>query len=264
MKKHSVVYLSHGGGPLPLLGEPSHAEMVKTFSTLADKLIKPSAILVISAHWEEERPTVTSAVNPTLFYDYYGFPEESYRVTYPVPGAPKLAEDIYGLLEDKGFQPGKDPDRGLDHGVFIPLKIIYPEAHIPCLQLSLVKGLRPDIHIELGKALAELQHEHLLIIGSGFSFHNMRAFFQPPSFEGQTANNEFARWLVNTCCDTELSEVKRRTLLLDWESAPGARYCHPREEHLLPLHVCYGFAGAAAADDIELEIMGKKANIFFW
>jgi len=264
MTRYSTAYLSHGGGPLPLLNDPGHFEMVKVFATLADILIKPSAILVISAHWEEERPTVTAAANPPLYYDYYGFPPESYSIAYPAPGAPELAQQLHILLKDKGFQPQQDHERGLDHGVFIPLKIIYPNAGIPCLQLSLVKGLRPDIHIALGKALSDLSTENLLVIGSGFSFHNMQAFFRPATPEGAAANNDFAAWLSDTCGNTQLSEQEREARLIDWEKAPGARYCHPREEHLLPLQVCYGRTQGPARHEITLDIMDKKANMFFW
>jgi len=264
MTRYSTAYLSHGGGPLPLLNDPGHFEMVQAFTTLADILIKPSAILVVSAHWEEERPTVTAAEKPSLYYDYYGFPPESYTITYPAPGAPELAQQLHKLLQDKGFQPRQDRERGLDHGLFIPLKIIYPAAGIPCLQLSLVQGLQPDIHIALGKALSALATENLLVIGSGFSFHNLRAFFQSATPEGTAANNDFAAWLTETCTSTQLTEQARETRLINWEAAPGARYCHPREEHLLPLHVCYGRAQGPARHEITIDIMGKKANMFFW
>jgi len=264
MTQYSTVYLSHGGGPLPLLHDPGHQEMVQVLSSLSDLLIKPEAILVVSAHWEEERPTVTTAANPPLYYDYYGFPEESYSIQYPAPGAPLLAKKLHQLLHEKGFQPRQDAERGLDHGLFIPLKIIYPEAGIPCFQLSLVQGLRPDIHIALGKVLQDIPAENLLVVGSGFSFHNMRAFFQAPTPEGEAANIAFADWLHDTCTNTQLSEPAREQQLVNWADAPGARYCHPREEHLLPLHVCYGRAQKPAGHSIDLRIMGKKANMFFW
>lgn len=264
MSDYSVVYLSHGGGPLPLLNDPGHLEMVQTLTPLAEKLIQPSAILVISAHWEEDRPTVTAAPAPPLLYDYYGFPEESYSIKYPAPGSPQLAEQLYQHLKAEGFQPEKDSERGLDHGVFIPLKIIYPAANIPCIQLSLVKGLQPDVHIELGRVLRKLEWENLLVVGSGFSFHNMRAFFQPPTPESLAANTSFADWLTETCTGTDLTEQERKQRLIDWENAPGARYCHPREEHLLPLHVCYGMANGPAKHEITLEILGKRANMFMW
>ena len=170
----SVIYIPHGGGPWPLLGEPRHRDLIDFLENVPSLLVKPSAILVISGHWEESRPTVNSGVAPPLFYDYSGFPEESYRITYPAPGDPLLAGRIVKLLENSGIQAATDEHRGFDHGVFVPLKIMYPEATIPCVQLSLVNSLDPAEHIRVGRALSGLlEEENLLIIGSGASFHNL-------------------------------------------------------------------------------------------
>ena len=174
-----VLFLSHGGGPLPLLGDPAHREMVENLQIIAGRIAKPTAILVISAHWEERVATLTSGAKPALIYDYYGFPEKSYEIEYPCPGEPALADQVQRLLTEAGIEARLDAQRGFDHGLFVPLKIMYPEADIPCIQLSLVKGLDPAEHIRIGKALAGLRQEGLLVIGSGFSFHNMKAFFTP-------------------------------------------------------------------------------------
>ena len=171
----SVVYLSHGGGPLPVLGDESHKEMIAFLKHLPAHLEQPSAIIVISAHWEEDRPTITSGVAPALIYDYYGFPKEAYDIEYPAPGEPLLAQKIFDLLEEQGIEAVLADQRGFDHGVFVPLKLMYPEADIPCVQVSLVRGLEPAEHIRLGKALTGLREEPVLIIGSGFSFHNLNA-----------------------------------------------------------------------------------------
>jgi len=137
----SVIFISHGGGPLPLLGDEAHQEMVDSLKNLATILAKPSAIIVISAHWEENKPTITSGTNPSLIYDYYGFPKESYEIQYPAPGEPRLAHKMFDLLNKRGIETLLDEQRGFDHGVFVPLKIMFPEADIPCVQLSLVNNL---------------------------------------------------------------------------------------------------------------------------
>lgn len=258
-----AVYFSHGGGPLPLLGDPGHKAMVRFMRELPSRLPRPDAIIVFSAHWEEAEVTIQSGARPDLFFDYYGFPEEAYRIAYPAPGAPDLAARIAQLLADAGISSRTDPDRGFDHGHFIPLSLMYPEADIPSLQVSLIRGLSPLAHLELGRALAPLALENILIIGSGFSFHNMRAF----DWSGKTApddrNDAFQDWLVETCSTIdEYPERERR--LVEWTSAPGARYCHPREEHLLPLHVCAGFAGSKATMLFDDAILGKRAVAFGW
>jgi len=259
-----VLYLSHGGGPLPLLGDEGHLEMVYTLEYLAAKLSKPSAILLVSAHWEEDVPTITSGPNPELIYDYYGFPAEAYSIEYPCAGETELAGRVHQLLDQHGIEARLDGQRGFDHGLFVPLKIMYPEADIPCVQLSLVTDLDPLEHLRIGSALASLDQKDLLVIGSGFSFHNMRAFFSPETEETRKMNKSFERWLIDTCANSEISEEERWKRLAGWEEAPFARYCHPREEHLLPLHVCYGIAQRLCREYFELKILGKKASFYLW
>ena len=260
----NVLYLSHGGGPLPLLGDAGHTELAATLKTIVTKITKPAAIIVISAHWEENVPTITHASHPSLIYDYYGFPEEAYAIEYPAPGNPELASQVFSLLEDKGINATLDDKRGFDHGLFVPLKIMFPEADVPCIQISLCKGLDPLQHIKIGQALAELKTENLLIIGSGFSFHNLHAFFAPADYETQELNQAFENWLIETCSDKMFDEESRMSRLVNWESAPAARYCHPREEHLLPLHVCYGVSQHPCKEVFTLEIMGQKASMYLW
>lgn len=262
--QHRTLYISHGGGPLPLLGDTGHTEMVSHLQRIASELPKPSAILLISAHWEEERPTITGSANPGLIYDYYGFPEEAYSISYPAPGEPHLAKNVFKLLEGKGLQPVIDNSRGFDHGMFIPLKIMYPDADIPCIQLSLVNTLDPAMHIRMGEALTDIQHEGLLIIGSGFSFHNMNAFFAPGNTHNNEMNEAFESWLIETCGTKDIDEAVRRKLLINWDKAPHARFCHPREEHLLPLHVCYGLNKCASRESFQLNILGKRASFYLW
>ncbi|MGE4423112.1 MAG: class III extradiol ring-cleavage dioxygenase [Pseudodesulfovibrio sp.] len=260
----AVIYLSHGAGPLPLLGDPAHAEMIDNLKVLASRIDKPSAVLVVSAHWEETVPTVTVGADQPLYYDYYGFPPESYEIAYPAPGDDALSDAVRQALTARGLPCGTEGERGFDHGLFVPLKIMYPEADIPCAQLSLIKRLDPAAHLALGEALAGLDLENLLILGSGFSFHNMRAFFTPDTAETARANDEFQQWLVETCADPALSQDERTARLIHWENAPHARYCHPREEHLLPLHVCCGAAGRPCDEHFRLTIIGKAASTYLW
>ena len=258
-----IVYFSHGGGPLPILGDPSHQVMVDFMKRLPSQLTKPDAILVVSAHWEESTATLMGGQNPEMFYDYYGFPDQAYEITYPAPGDPQLANRIARLLEENHIQTHIDPQRGFDHGLFIPLKLMYPQADIPCLQLSLLRGLNPTAHIALGKALRELMSEKILVIGSGFSFHNLRAF----SWQGNGApdpdNDAFQNWLIDVCTGG-MPQAEREKRLIEWEKAPSARYCHPREEHLLPLHVCVGMADKPAKLIFDDLILGKRSVAFLW
>lgn len=262
-----VVYIPHGGGPLPLLGDPGHAAMLDFMKGLPAQLRRPSAIIVVSAHWEESAATVLGSAHPPMLYDYYGFPDEAYSITYPGPGSPALAARIAGMLERSGIPVRIDARRGFDHGHFIPLKMMYPAADIPSLQLSLVRGLDPAAHVALGRALAPLAAEDILVIGSGFSFHNMQAF----SWEGTRAadprNDAFQDWLVQACTGA-LPQAERERRLVEWEKAPGARYCHPREEHLLPLHVCFGVAAAVTDGPARVvfddAILGKRAVGLLW
>lgn len=249
---------------MPLLGDAGHKEMVDCLKKIAEKLSKPSAAIVISAHWEEGIPTITSGKTPSLIYDYYGFPEESYSISYPCPGEPLLANRIYKCLNNAHVSARLDDRRGFDHGLFVPLKIMYPDADIPCVQLSLVNNLGSAEHLNLGRALQHLDCENVLLIGSGFSFHNMQAFFGRETDESKALNEAFEAWLVETCSSPNIDEKEREQRLVQWDRAPAARFCHPREEHLLPLHVCYGLAQAACTEYFELQILNKKSSMYLW
>jgi len=263
-KPGAMMFLSHGGGPWPLINDPRQVNLIEFLKDIPAKLIAPSSILVISAHWEENVPTVQSGANPSMYYDYYGFPEETYRISYSAPGNTQLAAKITDLLRENDIAAESDAVRGFDHGVFVPLKLMYPGADIPCLQLSLVNSLSPEAHINLGKALGKLRKENILIIGSGSSFHNLQAFREPPTAETAGYNEGFEAWLLETMTSSHLLEPERERQLLNWLEAPGARYCHPREEHLLPLHVCYGAAGRPADRVIQVEYMERSASMFLW
>jgi aromatic ring-opening dioxygenase catalytic subunit (LigB family) len=261
--KAQIVYFSHGGGPMPILGDPGHKAMVDFMEKLPSQLKKPDAILVISAHWEESAATLMGAENPAMFYDYYGFPEAAYKINYPAPGNPGLARRIADLLTSHAIASRVDVQRGFDHGSFIPLKLIYPQADIPTLQLSLLSSLNPAAHIALGKALRELMKENILVIGSGFSFHNLRRFSWQGQDQADPANELFQNWLIEVCTGL-ITPAEREQRLVEWDKAPSARYCHPREEHLLPLHVCYGMAGKPAQLIFDDKISGKRSVGFLW
>lgn len=237
-----VAYVPHGGGPWPFveMGLPraeidALAGYLRTIPGLAKTL--PKALLVISAHWEQAVPTVMTAANPPLLYDYYGFPPASYELAWPAPGDPILAARVQALLGAAGFATAADAERGFDHGTFIPLEVAYPEANVPTVQLSLKAGLDPETHLAMGRALAPLRDEGVLIVGSGMSFHNMRAFGSSRAGE---MSEPFDTWLRETAT---LDRAARDRRLARWAEAPGARLAHPREEHLLPLMVVAGAAG---------------------
>ncbi len=259
-----VLCIPHGGGPMPVMGDPSHAALVEFLQGTQDAIGRPRAIVVVSAHWECGEPTITSGATPGLIYDYGGFPEETYRLRYPAPGAPDVASTIAGLLSDAGFEPQLDPNRGFDHGMFVPLLLMYPDASIPVVQLSLLSSLDPAAHIAMGAAIAPLAADDVLILGSGFTFHNMNAFGLTDPAAADPQNEAFENWLGETLTDAELSEAARARRLVDWADAPGARWCHPREEHLLPMHVCWGAGAGPALQVFDDLVLGKRASGYAW
>jgi aromatic ring-opening dioxygenase catalytic subunit (LigB family) len=261
-----VVFVPHGGGPLPLLNDPAHRELIAFMRGLSAHLPQPKAILLISAHWEEPVATLSSSLSPSMLYDYQGFPPATYEYQYPAAGKPELAQHIAHLLQAQGLEVRLDSKRGFDHGTFVPLMLIYPEADIPVVQLSLLHSLDPAAHIAMGKAIAPLRDAGVLIMGSGMSFHNMRAFFA--NSPATTARSEiFDQWLTQTLTDVDLGVAERQSRLEAWQSAPEARFSHPREEHLLPLHVCFG-AASLISDRVERLFSGflfnSRISAFLW
>jgi aromatic ring-opening dioxygenase catalytic subunit (LigB family) len=202
---------------------------------------RPKAVLMISAHWEEKDFTVMSHPHPPMLYDYSGFPANTYQVQYPAPGAPQLARKVQDLLQSAGIAASLDPTRGFDHGAFVPMYVIFPEASVPVVQLSLKRGLDPRDHLAAGRALAPLREEGVLILGSGSSYHNLRMLGP----EAKDPSAAFDDWLHHTLEGADFD--KRTAALTAWESAPSARVAHPREEHLLPLMVAVGAAEREAA-----------------
>ena len=227
-------------------------------STLPER---PKAILVVSGHWEEQEFTASAAPFPGLIFDYSGFPVDTYRLTWPAPGNPALAARVSELLRNAGLPSAVSPDRGYDHGVFVPLKVAFPLAEIPVVTLSLGASadgsFDPAMHIAAGRALAPLRDEGVLIVGSGMSFHNLRAYFRPDTAEAARA---FDGWLTQA---VESPVPERDALLVDWRNAPHARFTHPREEHLVPLFVAAGAGGDAPGKRIfNDEPMGAAISAY--
>jgi aromatic ring-opening dioxygenase catalytic subunit (LigB family) len=247
--RQPTLFIPHGGGPCFFM-EPQPGLPRDLWDGLAGYLKgidaalgeRPQAVLVISGHWEMPRPTINTAPDHTLLFDYYGFPEHTYRLTYPAHNSPETVARIEELLSAAGYSAGEDSQRGLDHGVFVPFKLIYPEADVPMIQLSLLASLDAAAHVRLGQALAPLRDAGVLIVGSGMSYHNNRALFTQTA-QANADSLHFDEWLTETCADPDIE--RRNARLAAWEQAPGGRASHPREEHLLPLHVA---AGAADAD----------------
>lgn len=236
-------FIPHGGGPCFFMEwNPPHAwdRMAAFLKDLATTLPRtPKAIVMVSAHWLTPQLSVTSGAQPELIYDYYGFPPHTYELTYPAPGAPALADQMVQLFNAAGIASATDAQRGFDHGMFIPLKLIFPQAHIAVVQLSLNSSLDPVQHLAAGHALQALRDQDVLIIGSGMSFHNMRAYGNP---QYGPVSDAFDHWLTQA---VESTPQERHQLLSHWTQAPGARDCHPprAEEHLLPLMTVAGAAG---------------------
>lgn len=256
------IYFSHGGGPMPLLHDPSHEIMNQFMKSLPEQLERPQAIVVFSAHWEHKDILVQHVEAPGMVYDYYGFPKETYEITYPCKGNLELAKEIHKAFVDNGLSSELEFTRGIDHGVYIPLMLMYPEADIPVIQVSLRHSLDPKEHLLMGEALRPLMDRPILFIGSGFSFHNLRAFSMRETIQEDVLNNAFQDWLI--AVNTEMDENERNQHLIAWDMAPNAKYCHPREEHLLPLHVCAGTSSNHGKVLFDNYIAGKRSLAILW
>jgi aromatic ring-opening dioxygenase catalytic subunit (LigB family) len=234
-------YLTHGGGPWPYMqGDIRlvHARLEESLRELPRSLpAKPEAILVVSAHWEDRDFAVMASAAPPMIYDYGGFPEELYHIHYSAKGSPSLARRAHSLIQQAKLPTRLDAERGFDHGTYSILAVTHPEADVPVFQVSIRADYDPETHLRLGRALAPLRDEGVLIIGSGSSYHNLRRFFGRGPREDSA---QFDAWLRETL--VESAPARRSGRLLEWERAPAAREAHPREEHLIPLHVVVGAA----------------------
>ena len=255
MKTLPTYFISHGGGPWPYMKK----EFRSTYDNLEASLkdlprqlgVTPKALLVISGHWEANYFTVMGSANPPMLYDYSGFPEHTYHVKYGAPGSPVLARRVQELIQNAGFPVRLDDKRGFDHGTFAPLVVMYPEAQVPVVQLSIRNDYDPEAHLKLGRALAPLRNEGVLILASGLSYHNLRQF----GVEAKETSGQFDEWLNQTLGESDVEERKKR--LLNWTQAPAARAAHPQEDHLIPLMVAVG-----AAEDEKAERIYHEKDFF--
>jgi len=264
--RQPTLFIPHGGGPCFFMEwDPPdtwarHRGFLENLPATLPK--QPRALLVISAHWEAPQFTVQKNAASPLLYDYHGFPLHTYQLTWPAPGSPELAVRVAGLLSAAGLPCAFDTLRGFDHGVFVPLKVAFSEADIPCVQLSLRADLDPTAHLAAGRALAPLRDEGVLIIGSGNTYHNMGVMMH--ALRGDVAGIhglDFDAWLAETVAHPDAAERARR--LSNWFRAPGARDAAPREEHLIPLFVAAGAAGTdSGVKCFEDRVMGAVESAF--
>src|SRR4051812_24490166 len=247
-------FISHGGGPWPYMEDRR-----KALHILEDSLVDiprqigvvPKAVLMISGHWEEDQFSVMASPRPPMVYDYSGFPEHTYHVKYSAPGSPELASRVRDLIEKAGMTAKLDPQQGFDHGTSTPMVVMYPEADVPLVQVSLKSGYDPAEHLKLGRALAPLRDEGVLIVGSGLSYHNLRAFGPGARHPSST----FDKWLQETLVGSDPQQRVNR--LLHWDQAPAARQAHPQEDHLVPLMVAVG-----AAENEKADVVYHEDNLF--
>lgn len=232
-----VLFLSHGSPMLALQNIPAH----RFLSSLGPSLERPAAIVVISAHWETTMPMITSDKTNATIHDFGGFPAELFKLTYPAPGAPELAERVADLLGAAGLRTAVEHGRGLDHGAWVPLLLMWPDHTIPVLQLSVQSGLGPGHHLQLGRALAEQRRENVLVIASGSFTHNLRALQRGLTGTDATEPewvSAFADWM-----HTAIMTGRTCDLVSYRHLAPFAAENHPTDEHILPLFAAIGAAG---------------------
>jgi aromatic ring-opening dioxygenase catalytic subunit (LigB family) len=264
-----VYFIPHGGGPWPFMEFPRNEQGKGPWDDLglflkglaSDFGRRPKAVLVVSGHWEKEPVlTVSTAERPGMLYDYFNFPPHTYQLSYPAPGSPEVAERVRAVLKEAGIETRGDAERGFDHGVFIPFMLIYPQADVPIVMISLDRDLTAETHLKLGAALERLRDEDILIVGSGMSYHNMRKFRSDEPDHVEEAKR-FDRWLTEA---VEQEPEARDALLARWEDNPDARACHvPDHDHLVPLFVAAGAAGGDKGRKIfETDYLGKPYSAF--
>ncbi|KAL7791855.1 Extradiol ring-cleavage dioxygenase, class III enzyme, subunit B [Trichoderma ceciliae] len=273
-----VIALSHGGGPLPILGDPSHKDLIYSLKNRVPKILKlgtpqqPRAIVLVTAHWSTDKPTISSEASHELYYDYYNFPSEAYSLKYPAPGHPEIAREVKLVLEEQGLEPVLDGKRGWDHGVFIPMLLANPEANVPIVQVSVLESEDPDEHLRMGAALSKLRRNNIAVIGSGFaSVHNFQVYHELRS--GSPAKvkqwtDKVSQWngALTEAVGAESKEERWRRVA-GWRELPHANEMHPprRGEHFMPLIVCAGAAlEGEKASVYEDKYMGSGINTYYW
>ncbi|PWT73035.1 MAG: dioxygenase [Proteobacteria bacterium] len=259
MKSLPTVFVSHGAPTLAI--EPGATG--PALAALGKELDRPKAILMVSAHWETSRPMASAVLRPDTIHDFGGFPQALYRLRYAAPGSPELAQRVKTLLDASGLNASLDRNRGLDHGAWVPLLYLYPDADVPVTQLSIQSDYGPDYHYRLGQALGPLADEGVLVIGSGSLTHNLS------EFRGRTGSNqvapyaqEFQQWVFDKVAANNVDA------LIDYRrSAPHAERAHPTEEHFLPFFVALGAAGGASAarrinDEMTFGALAMDTYVF--
>ncbi|KAF4119709.1 Catalytic LigB subunit of aromatic ring-opening dioxygenase [Geosmithia morbida] len=275
-----VIALSHGGGPMPLLSDPSHRFIVQSLQERVPKILslhgtdRPRAILLVTAHWTTASPTVTSGRNPDLIYDYYGFPPESYEIEYPARGEPEVAAEVAAAMQAEGLEGVRqDADRGWDHGVFVPLKLVEPDAGSipPIVQVSVLAGEDPVLHLRMGRALRGLRARGVAVVGSGFaSFHNLRLMMSAMASSSPDPDllETSRRWNEAVTAAVSLPrEPDRWDALARWRDMPGGKVMHPprRGEHFLPLLVCAGAASDGEQAGFYKDLFaGFEIYTYYW
>lgn len=247
-------FISHGGGPWPWMPDMAAQlePLARSLACMPQEIGQtPKAILMISGHWETDDFSVMTAANPPMLYDYNNFPSETYKIQYPAPGAPDLAHRVATMIAAAGLPVQQDAERGFDHGTFVPMAVMYPDADVPLFQVSMRHTYNPDEHFALGQALSPLRDQGVLIVGSGLSYHNLREFGP----QAKTPSTAFDGWLTDTLT---LPPSQRTKTILDWEKAPSARECHAQEDHLVPLFAALGAAESDAATRVyhQTDIFG--------
>lgn len=266
------LFVPHGAGPMPLMGDRNHKALIEFLTTKGRQILLQretplKAILLVTAHWEQPNPTISSGKKHNLLFDYYGFSEEAYHYTYPAPGEPIVAQRAYNLLKNAGFSPKLDDKRGWDHGVFVPLKLLVPDADIPIVQMSVLSSQNAEEHLRMGKALEPLRDEGVAIVGSGLTFHNLAAFHSVRKGGDSTNSgsaNSFEAALEDACT---INEEERTKKLIKWEDMPGSRESQPKgySEHFMPLLVNAGAGGSDKGKRVLYwNMMGFDNSAFLW
>ncbi|TVY60877.1 Extradiol ring-cleavage dioxygenase [Lachnellula suecica] len=273
MPRAPVIAVCHGGGPMPLMNDPGHAALIKSMTTKVPQALglgtpsAPRAIVLVTAHWSERRPTISNGKKHKLYYDYGGFPAETYKLKYDAPGSSEVAGEVYEVLEKAGLNPEMDSERGWDHGVFVPMLLINPKADIPIIQLSVLSSDSPAQHYAMGQALAPLRDSGIAIIGSGMpTFHNLRIMFSGGANDGgfKKRNKEWSDKLTATVSIEDAEE--RGKALESWREWVGAKEAHPTNgvEHFLPLIVCAGAGDEGKAEAVGDDVMGTDQFSYYW
>ncbi|CEJ82358.1 hypothetical protein VHEMI02427 [[Torrubiella] hemipterigena] len=272
-----VIALSHGGGPMPLLGDPNHATITASLQQRVPKILglntpsQPAAIVMVTAHWTTDQPTISNGSSHDLLYDYRGFPPESYELKYPAPGEPEVAAKIAAAFAEQGLSPKLDAVRKWDHGVFVPLLLINPKANIPIIQVSVLESEDAGDHIKMGKALATLRASNIAILGSGFASLHHFTLFRALSQGDQEVRKSIKESTTDPWNEALTGAIKESTEgnwdgLLNWRNLPHANEIHPvgGGEHFTPLLVCAGAAKGDKVHSYKDSYYGQDIVTFYW